>query len=209
MFFVAAGTAACVSLHTTTTHRKHTRTHSFCWGGLYAVLLTQGQSPAVNAAVVYHGSLITTADVEGINAPINFQQSDPALDRQMGTTLYKQVRVILVVGVFVVRVCVSSRATDCTTSYHVLTSQLCMSVGYHAPVIPPAALQRTTHVHQNNTTLQIEEILAKKKDATITNYPKQAHGFSLRGDTAGDAAVAQAANTAFDAGRAFLDKYLK
>jgi dienelactone hydrolase len=64
---------------------------SFCWGGLYAVLLTHGQTPAVPASVVYHGSLLTAADVEAINAPINFQQSDPAIDRQMNTTLYKQV----------------------------------------------------------------------------------------------------------------------
>jgi hypothetical protein len=55
------------------------------------VLLTHGQTPAVSASVVYHGSLLTPADVEAINAPINFQQSDPALDRQMNTTLYKQV----------------------------------------------------------------------------------------------------------------------
>jgi dienelactone hydrolase len=55
------------------------------------VLLTQGKSPAVAASVVYHGSLLTPADVEAINAPINFQQSDPALDRQLNTELYKQV----------------------------------------------------------------------------------------------------------------------
>lgn len=59
---------------------------------------------------------------------------------------------------------------------------------------------------------QVESILNKKKaagqDATITNYPQQAHGFSLRGD-ATDKAVAQAANTAFDAGKTFLDKHLK
>lgn len=58
----------------------------------------------------------------------------------------------------------------------------------------------------------MESILTKKKegglDASITSYPKQAHGFSLRGNT-GDAAVAQAANTAFDAGKSFLDKHLK
>jgi hypothetical protein len=64
---------------------------SFCWGGLYAVLLTAGKSPAVAASVVYHGSLLTPADIEAINAPINFQQSDPALDRQLNTELYKQV----------------------------------------------------------------------------------------------------------------------
>ena len=69
--------------------------HSFCWGGLYAVLLAQGQTPKVSAAVVYHGSLLTAADVEAVTAPINFQQSDPALDRQLGPELYKQVRPVL------------------------------------------------------------------------------------------------------------------
>lgn len=64
---------------------------SFCWGGLYAVLLAQGQNPKVSAAVVYHGSLITPADVEAVTAPINFQQSDPALDRNFNTELYNQV----------------------------------------------------------------------------------------------------------------------
>jgi dienelactone hydrolase len=56
------------------------------------VLLTAGKSPAVAASVVYHGSRILPADVEAINAPINFQQSDPALDRQLPTELYNQVR---------------------------------------------------------------------------------------------------------------------
>lgn len=60
--------------------------------------------------------------------------------------------------------------------------------------------------------LQVKTILDKKKagglDASIVSYPKQAHGFSLRGDSS-DATVAQAATTAFDAGRSFLDKYLK
>jgi hypothetical protein len=65
---------------------------SFCWGGLYAVLLAQGQTPKVSAAGVYHGSSITPADVEAVTAPINFQQSDPALDRQIPSELYKQVR---------------------------------------------------------------------------------------------------------------------
>jgi len=55
------------------------------------VLLTQGKTPAVSAAVVYHGSLLTPADVEAVNAPINFQQSDPELDKNLNTTLYKQV----------------------------------------------------------------------------------------------------------------------
>ena len=64
---------------------------SFCWGGLYAVLLAQGQTPKVAAAVVYHGSAITPADVEAVTVPLNFQQSDPTLDRQIGPELYKQV----------------------------------------------------------------------------------------------------------------------
>jgi hypothetical protein len=60
--------------------------------------------------------------------------------------------------------------------------------------------------------LQVDSILSKKRagglDASITAYPKQAHGFSLRGNSS-DASVTAAANTAFDAGRAFLDKHLK
>lgn len=55
------------------------------------MLLTAGKTPPVAASVVYHGSLLTPADIEAINAPINFQQSDPALDRQLNTELYKQV----------------------------------------------------------------------------------------------------------------------
>ena len=65
---------------------------------------------------------------------------------------------------------------------------------------------------RNLCPLQIESIVSKKAssglDASITSYPKQAHGFSLRGDT-GEATVAAAANTAFEAGKAFLDKHLK
>lgn len=76
----------------------------------------------------------------------------------------------------------------------------------HTPPAPAAPL------HPPPTHTQVESILNKKKaaglDASITNYPKQAHGFSLRGNSA-DASVAQAATTAFDAGRAFLDKHLK
>jgi hypothetical protein len=70
----------------------HLHVPSFCWGGLYAVLLVQGQTPKVSAAGIHHGSLITTADVEAVTAPINFQQADPALDKQIGPDLYKQVR---------------------------------------------------------------------------------------------------------------------
>jgi dienelactone hydrolase len=64
----------------------------FCWGGLYAVLLAGGKTPAVNAAVVYHGSLLTSADIEAISAPVNFQQSDPKLDTQVKTEFYNEVR---------------------------------------------------------------------------------------------------------------------
>lgn len=63
----------------------------FCWGGLYATLLTAGKAPKVAAALVYHGSLITKEDVLAINAPINFQQSDPELDNQIKTDFYKEV----------------------------------------------------------------------------------------------------------------------
>jgi hypothetical protein len=64
----------------------------FCWGGLYAVLHAQGTPPDVAASVVYHGSLLAAADVAAVTAPILFQQSDPALDRQIPTALYKEVR---------------------------------------------------------------------------------------------------------------------
>ncbi|WIA41786.1 hypothetical protein OEZ86_009119 [Tetradesmus obliquus] len=67
----------------------------FCWGGLYSVLLAGGKAPAVNAAVVYHGSLLTRADIEAIAAPINFQQADPALDNQIKTDFYKEIKAIL------------------------------------------------------------------------------------------------------------------
>ena len=55
------------------------------------MLLAQGKTPAISAGVVYHGSLLTASDVEGVNAPINFQQSDPELDRQLPPQLYKEV----------------------------------------------------------------------------------------------------------------------
>ncbi|KAF6253329.1 dienelactone hydrolase family-domain-containing protein [Scenedesmus sp. NREL 46B-D3] len=67
----------------------------FCWGGLYAVLLAGGKTPAVSASAVYHGSLITRADVEAINAPITFQQSDPEVDNQINTEFYKEIKAIL------------------------------------------------------------------------------------------------------------------
>ncbi|KAF8065771.1 cmbl [Scenedesmus sp. PABB004] len=66
----------------------------FCWGGLYAVLLTH--KPArVAAAVVYHGSLLTPADIEAIAAPISFQQADPTLDSQIKTEFFAAIRASL------------------------------------------------------------------------------------------------------------------
>jgi hypothetical protein len=44
---------------------------------------------------VFHGSLLTKQDVEGVNVPIAFFQSDPELDRQIPTPLYKEVRLSL------------------------------------------------------------------------------------------------------------------
>lgn len=118
----------------------------FCWGGLYSVLLA-GQ-PAVDAAGVFHGSLLKASDVAAVKVPIKFLQSDPTLDGQIGPELYKQ----------------------------------------------------------------IDGVLAAKRasglDASIKSFPKQGHGFSLRGD-ASDPAVARAANAAFDEGLAFLNKHLK
>jgi hypothetical protein len=55
------------------------------------VLLAGGKTPAVNAAVVYHGSLLTRANIEAISAPVNFQQSDPKLDNQIKTDFYNEV----------------------------------------------------------------------------------------------------------------------
>lgn len=90
------------------------------------------------------------------------------------------------------------------------TSSPCPAHTPPAPAAPPHPLTPLTPPPTTHT--QVESILNKKKvaglDASITNYPKQAHGFSLRGDSS-DASVAQAATTAFDAGRAFLDKHLK
>lgn len=56
------------------------------------MLLTAGSPPNVSASVVYHGSLLMLADIQAINAPISFQQSDPALDNNFNTTFYNQVR---------------------------------------------------------------------------------------------------------------------
>jgi hypothetical protein len=59
--------------------------------------------------------------------------------------------------------------------------------------------------------VQIEAVLAAKRTAgqaaSITSFPKQAHGFALRGDST-DAMVAQAASTAFSEGVKLLDKHL-
>ena len=83
----------------------------------------------------------------------------------------------------------------------------CSTLSWLLSAAPLAALPTPSLLTQ-----QIESVLSRKAsgglDASITSYPKQAHGFSLRGD-ATDAAVAQAASSAFGAGRAFLDKHLK
>jgi hypothetical protein len=55
------------------------------------VLLAGGKTPVVNAAVVYHGSLLTREDIEAISAPVNFQQADPKLDNQIKTEFYNEV----------------------------------------------------------------------------------------------------------------------
>eukprot|EP00878_Enallax_costatus_P000565 GHUV01000663.1.p1 GENE.GHUV01000663.1~~GHUV01000663.1.p1 ORF type:complete len:286 (+),score=54.47 GHUV01000663.1:126-983(+) len=118
----------------------------FCWGGLYVVLLTHGKTPAISAGVVYHGSMITKSDIEAINAPILFLQSDPALDTQINTTTFKEYKTI------------------------------------------------------------IDAKRAKGLDASMTFYPKMAHGFAMRGGS--DAAVTTAATNAFQTGAAFLKKHL-
>lgn len=70
--------------------------HRFCWGGKYAVLSTTNTTKTrADAAVVYHGSLITTGDVKAIQRPILFLQSDPAKDPYFNTTFYNQVKTVL------------------------------------------------------------------------------------------------------------------
>jgi hypothetical protein len=80
------------------------------------------------------------------------------------------------------------------------------------PVGTPRTAGTNLHSSPLLLLLQFESILGRKRagglDATIVNYPGQAHGFSLRGNS-NDTAVAQAATTAFDAGKTFLDKHLK
>jgi hypothetical protein len=200
------------------------------------VLLAQGQTPKVSAAVVYHGSLLTPADVEAVTAPINFQQSDPALDKNFGPELYKQVCcdavgcgmqglnlvpytscALLLMGCSVVAEAwhghdqrllaafLTARGFfACLRKQYGTAGRVCCWVGW--------LLCHVCLYWAPFSASQVESILSKKAssglDASITSYPKQAHGFSLRGDT-GDATVAAAANTAFGAGKAFLDKHLK
>lgn len=47
------------------------------------MLLTHGKTPASSASVIYHGSLLKPEDIAAINAPVMFQQADPALDQQV------------------------------------------------------------------------------------------------------------------------------
>eukprot|EP00877_Chromochloris_zofingiensis_P006789 jgi/Chrzof1/2363/Cz11g12110.t1 len=75
---------------------KKIGTEGFCWGGKYAVLSTTNTTKTrADAAVVYHGSLITTGDVKAIQRPILFLQSDPAKDPYFNTTFYNQVKTVL------------------------------------------------------------------------------------------------------------------
>lgn len=60
----------------------------FCWGGGYAVFVAGGPAPKVDAAVGYHVSSITPADVDAIAVPVSLQQSDPKLDNSVNATLF-------------------------------------------------------------------------------------------------------------------------
>ncbi len=54
------------------------------------MVLSLGTSKIASAGVVYHGSRITADLVSAITAPVLFQQSDPALDRNLNQTVYDE-----------------------------------------------------------------------------------------------------------------------
>lgn len=70
----------------------------FCWGGKYVVLSTTNSTNGTtraDAGVVYHGSMITLAEVKAMQKPVLFLQSDPATDPGFNTTFYAQVKEIV------------------------------------------------------------------------------------------------------------------
>ena len=72
----------------------------FCWGGLYTALLSAGKAPGVDAAVAFHASLLTPAEIDAVKGPVALFQADPRTDGQMNTT----VRFFVVVSFVVVSV---------------------------------------------------------------------------------------------------------
>jgi len=67
----------------------------FCWGGLYATLLSAGNPAPISAAISYHGSLLTEKNVAAVTGPISYQNADPKLDTQVGPQLYDALKKIL------------------------------------------------------------------------------------------------------------------
>lgn len=64
----------------------------FCWGGLYTAILSAGKESKVDAAVAFHASLLTPADIDAIKGPILFLQSDPKVDTQINSTFYSYIQ---------------------------------------------------------------------------------------------------------------------
>lgn len=62
----------------------------FCWGGFYSDLLVTGIKPAVNAAIVYHGSRLTLKEIEAIKKPVYFLKADPAIDNNFPFPIYNE-----------------------------------------------------------------------------------------------------------------------
>lgn len=61
---------------------------------MLASLSNRTATPA-HAGVVNHGSLVTVEDVQAIQYPVLFLQSDPALDMLFNSSLYSQVQQVL------------------------------------------------------------------------------------------------------------------
>ncbi len=62
------------------------------------VLSNSGSPSLASAGVVFHGSRVTPDLVQAITAPVLFQQSDPAGDQNLNTTVYAQIERVGVVG---------------------------------------------------------------------------------------------------------------
>eukprot|EP00877_Chromochloris_zofingiensis_P013182 jgi/Chrzof1/8117/UNPLg00162.t1 len=69
----------------------------FCWGGRYAMqsaILNITATPAA-ATVIYHGSFIFPEEVQLVQRPILFVQSDPDVDAILPRTTYDQVKAVI------------------------------------------------------------------------------------------------------------------